>query len=91
MCHPDFRVRGKIFATLPKPGNGLGMVKLTPFEQEVLVRAEPDIFSPVPGAWGTKGCTYVKLSAATKPKVRDALVAAWKNTAPKTLAQQLEE
>ena len=80
MQHPDFRVGGKIFATL-QPAKGLAMVKLTPDMQELIVRAEPEIFSPVPGAWGRQGCTYVKLSAATKPKLKDVLRAAHKNVA----------
>jgi hypothetical protein len=85
MGHPDFRVRGKIFATLRSPAAGWGMVKLTPFEQEVLVRAEPEMFVPVQGGWGSGGATNVRLSAATKPKVLDALKAAWRNTAPKSI------
>ena len=79
MQHPDFRVRGKIFATLPK--KGVGMVKLTPFEQEVLMRAEPDTFSPAAGAWGRSGCTLVKLSAVKKSQLKDAIGAAYKNVA----------
>ena len=52
MAHPDFRVRGKIFATLGYPDESWGMVKLAPEEQEVLVAAEPAVFVPVKGAWG---------------------------------------
>ena len=91
MEHPDFRVRGKIFATLAHPKKGFAMVKLTPFQQDVLVRSKPDVFAPVPGGWGKRGATYVTLSAATKPQLRDALVIAWKNTAPKSLVKQFEE
>jgi hypothetical protein len=90
MNHPDFRVRGKIFATLG-PKEEWGMVKLTPEEQGVFIRTEPKVFVPVKGAWGRKGCTYVKLEAATEPSVRQALIAAWRNTAPKKLAEQFEE
>lgn len=90
MGHPDFRVRGKIFATLAHPAKGWAMVKLTPDQQEMLVRAEPKIFTPVHGGWGKRGATYVQLTAATKPKLRDALITAWKNTAPKTLVRDFE-
>ena len=86
--HPDFRVRGKIFATLG-PDDALGMAKLTPDQQALFVRTEPKVFQPVNGAWGRRGCTYVRLEAATEPAVRQALVAAWRNAAPKRLAQQL--
>jgi hypothetical protein len=88
MGHPDFRVRGKIFATL-WAGDEWGMVKLTPNEQDVFVQAAPKIFEPVQGAWGARGCTKVRLSAAKKGPVRRALIAAWRGTAPKRLAQQL--
>jgi hypothetical protein len=90
MGHPDFRVRGKIFATLG-PDEAWGMAKLTPEQQTLFVRTEPNVFQPVNGAWGRRGCTYVRLEAATEPSVRQALVAAWRNTAPKRLVQQLDE
>ena len=65
MGHPDFRVGGKIFATLWADGEW-GMVKLTPNEQDVFVQAAPKIFEPVKGTWGARGCTKVRLSAARK-------------------------
>lgn len=90
MGHPDFRVRGKIFATLGYPSTGWGVVKLTPTQQQAFVRAEPDVFVPVKGTWGRRGATTVRLRAANKSTVRKALVTAWVNTAPKRLARQLE-
>jgi len=90
MGHPDFRVRGKIFATLG-PDETWGMAKLTPEQQALFVRTEPDVFQPVNGAWGRRGCTCIRLAEATEPAVRQALVAAWRNTAPKRLAQQLDD
>lgn len=91
MGHPDFRVRGKIFATLGYPDDAWGMVKLTPGQQQLLVMAEPDVFVPVNGAWGRRGGTNVRLRAAKKAIVRRALALAWRNTAPKALAQQLPD
>jgi hypothetical protein len=67
------------------------MVKLTPEQQAVFVRTEPKVFQPVKGAWGRKGCTTVILQAAREPSVRQALVAAWRNTAPKRLVAELDE
>jgi hypothetical protein len=89
MGHPDFRVRGKIFATLSMPEDDRGMVKLTPDLQAIFVRTEPKVFQPCQGAWGKRGCTYVLLPTATEPSVRQALVAAWRNMAPKRLVQEL--
>src|SRR4051794_17153668 len=66
MGHPDFRVRGKIFATLG-PDEAWGMVKLTAEQQAVFLRTEPDVFQPVNGAWGRRGGTSVRLEAATEP------------------------
>ncbi len=88
MNHPDFRVAGKIFATLSYPNKECAMVKVTPVEQEMLVRAEPSVFSPVTGAWGRKGCTSVKLKAAKKTTLRHALEAAWHLAAPENLSQR---
>jgi hypothetical protein len=88
MNHPDFRVAGKIFATLGYPDKSWGMVKLTPFEQEMLVEAEPAVFIPANGAWGRQGSTTVNLKAAKKIVVRRALAAAWRLAAPASLSQQ---
>ena len=63
MNHPDFRVRGKIFATLG-PDQEWGMVKVTPDDQAVFIRTEPEVFQPVKGAWGRRGCTYVRVEKA---------------------------
>jgi hypothetical protein len=86
MNHPDFRVRGKIFATLGYPEDNCGMVKLTPEQQALFVRSEPAVFQPVKGGWGKRGCTNVCLANASAASVRQALTAAWRNTAPKRLA-----
>jgi hypothetical protein len=88
MDHPDFRVAGKIFATLGYPDAGWGMVKLTPLDQQLVVAAAPEIFVPAKGAWGRRGATCVQLRKAKPPQVRDAMAAAWRNTAPKRLASR---
>ena len=90
MNHPDFRVCGKIFATLGPDGNW-GMVKLTADQQASVVGAEPDVFQPASGAWGRRGATIVRLRNAKKLTVRKALIAAWRNTAPGRLAREYEE
>jgi hypothetical protein len=77
MGHPDFRVAGKIFATLGYPDTSWGMVKITPLEQRMFVEAEPKAFRPSAGAWGRRGATSVKLTAVKKTTLRRAMAAAW--------------
>jgi hypothetical protein len=90
MGHPDFRVGGKIFATLGYPDGKWAMVKLTLDQQEALCTAEPEVFVPVKGKWGAKGATNVRLRPATRRSVGLALMAAWRNVAPKALADQVQ-
>jgi hypothetical protein len=91
MDHPDFRVAGKVFATLGCPEKGWGMVKLLPKEQVFFIEAEPDVFAPAKGSWGLRGATTVRLRTAEKATLRRALEAAWRNVAPKRLAAQCDE
>jgi hypothetical protein len=78
MGHPDFRANGRIFASL-NAKEDQGTVKLTPEEQQELMRAYPKVFMPAAGAWGRQGWTVVQLSAATKTAVRTAVLLAWQN------------
>jgi hypothetical protein len=84
--HPDFRVGGKVFATIGYPDERYAMVKLTPAQQAKLVTEAPDMFAPVPGGWGRGGSTNVILAAADKAMVQSALAIAWENVALKRLA-----
>jgi hypothetical protein len=83
MGHPDFRVGGKIFATLGYPGREFAMVQLTPEQQELFLRTESKTFRPVPGGWGRKGSTHVLLKTAKKTAVHEALRVAYTNRASK--------
>jgi hypothetical protein len=87
MNHPDFPVRNKIFATLG-PNETWGMVKLTPDQQSSVARTEPGVFKPASGAWGRRGSTIVHLHDADEASVRQALIAAWRNTTPKGTLQK---
>jgi hypothetical protein len=87
MGHPDFRIRGKIFATIG-PGGEWGMVKLSPEQQAAFVRDEPEAFQTSQGAWGRGGATKVCFENARPSIVRPALLAAWRNTAPKSLLRE---
>ncbi|MGI8433018.1 MAG: MmcQ/YjbR family DNA-binding protein [Chthoniobacterales bacterium] len=88
MGHPDFRVGGKIFATLGYPDAGSGVVMLTAEEQEEFVRAQPKVFRPAAGAWGRRGSTVVRLDALDAATLRRAITLAWKTRAPKRLTRQ---
>ena len=85
MNHPDFRVAGKIFATLDYPDKYRGMVKLSPEDQHYFSKDYPDTFVPVKGTWGRRGATSVCLKAAKKDVLAKAIAAAWHNAAPKRL------
>jgi len=85
--HPDFRVAGKVFATLGYPDKAWAMLKLTPEQQHFFSKDHPEVFASVKGAWGRKGATSVALKAAKKEAVEKALRAAWLNRAPKRLTK----
>jgi hypothetical protein len=90
MNHPDFRVGGKIFATLSEDGTK-GMAKLKPDQQQYFLRVEGACFEPASGAWGHGGATLIDLSVANEKPVRSALNAAWRNTAPKSALAKLDD
>ena len=73
MNHPDFRVAGKIFASLGVPDKNWGMVKLTPQQQRTFIEKAPEVFKPCSGAWGRQGYTNVYLPFAKTNIVRAAL------------------
>jgi hypothetical protein len=88
--HPDFRVGGKVFATLGYFDKNWGMVKLWPDQQAEFADAQPKVFVPAKGAWGRKGATCVLLKSVKKAALRKALEAAWLNAAPKKLAAKFQ-
>jgi hypothetical protein len=81
MHHPDFRLAGKIFASLGVPDKNWGMVKLTAEQQRRFIQKAPKVFELYSGAWGRQGATKVYLPAATISIVRTALDAAARNVA----------
>lgn len=88
MGHADFRVGGRIFATLGYPSDRFAMVKLSPQDQDLIVRDHPRVFSPAAGKWGAAGSTRVSLDEAVEasaPAVLVALEEAWRRRAPKRL------
>jgi hypothetical protein len=87
MDHPDFRVNGRIFATLHHDRKW-GMVKLTPEQQQAFVRDLPAAFKPENGAWGRQGCTAVRLGEVDEDTLGEALTLAWRNAAEKTVRRR---
>jgi hypothetical protein len=81
----DFRVGGKIFATLALASEGYGVLLLTPEQQAGMVADAPKIFSPVPGGWGRLGSTRVRLAKVAPDILEAALRTAWLRKAPKRL------
>lgn len=83
MGHPDFRVNGRIFATLGYPDQKYGAVNLTPDQQRTFVQ-EHDALSPVKGAWGAQGATLVHLATVDEETLGAAMTLAWQNAVAKT-------
>jgi hypothetical protein len=78
MGAPDFRVGGRVFATLASEDEGYGNLKLTPEMQADFVREAPEIFVPIHGGWGRMGMTHIRLANASEDVLAGALRAAWK-------------
>ena len=74
----DFRVGGRIFATLASVKQGYGNLMLTPEQQAAFVAEEPDVFVPIAGGWGRMGCTHLVLAKANEDLMTGALRTAWK-------------
>jgi hypothetical protein len=74
----DFRVGGRIFATLASQKQGYGNLMLTPEQQAEFVDGQPELFLPIPGGWGKSGVTHIRLGKATEDVLEGALRAAWK-------------
>lgn len=79
----DFRVGGRIFATLASAKQGYGNLMLTVEQQQAFVAEEPDVFLPIPGGWGRMGMTHIRLAAANEDLMAGALRTAWKLRAEK--------
>jgi len=78
MGSPDFRVGGRIFATLASQNLGYGNLMLSPEQQADFVAEAPEAFLPVKGGWGRMGATHVHLAVVSEDVLEGALQAAWK-------------
>lgn len=79
----DFRVGGRIFATLAQAAHGYGNLMLTPEQQAAFIAEAPDLFPPVKGGWGRMGATHIRLAEASEDVLTGALHTAWKNRVEK--------
>jgi hypothetical protein len=77
MGSPDFRVGGRIFATLASQNQGYGNLMLTPEQQADFVTELPQVFHPIRGGWGRMGMTHIRLEEASEDVLAGALRAAW--------------
>ena len=77
MGAPDFRVGGRIFATLSSQDRAYGNLMLTPSIQADFVRELPAVFVPIKGGWGRMGMTHMLLAKATEDVLAGALRTAW--------------
>lgn len=77
MGSTDFRVGGRIFATLAHEKQGYGNLMLTPEQQAAFVEEAPAVFLPISGGWGRMGATHIRLDAATDDVLAGALRTAW--------------
>ena len=84
----DFRVGGRIFATLASVKDGFGNLMLTPEMQAEFVAEEAEVFLPVHGGWGRMGATHIRLAAANRELLEGALRAAWKSRVEKNEANR---
>jgi hypothetical protein len=78
MGAPDFRVGGRIFATLASQSQGYGNLMLTLDQQAAFVEELPEIFLPIAGGWGRMGMTHIRLASASEDVLAGALRTAWK-------------
>jgi len=74
----DFRVGGRIFATLASQDQGYGNLMLSPEQQAAFLDHQPDLFLPVSGGWGRMGATHIRLAPASEDVLAGALRTAWK-------------
>ncbi len=73
----DFRVGGRIFATLASQKEGYGNLMLAPEQQAEFVQELPEVFLPFHGGWGRMGATHIRLAKASEDVLVGALRTAW--------------
>jgi hypothetical protein len=82
----DFRVRNRIFASLPDAASAV--LKLTREQQDMLNDAEPALFAAISGGWGARGWTRLALENCDEATLQSVLWMAWRNAAPAGLVKR---
>jgi|SRR6516225_793603 len=90
MGSPDFRVGGRIFATLASAKQGYGNLMLTPEQQAMFVEELPEVFAPIKGGWGRMGMTHIRLAKASEDVLAGALRASWQLRRSKNAAGRVK-
>jgi len=82
----SFRVRGKIFATLPpsKEGRDLVVLKLPTLVKESLQETDAGAVLSL-GAWDRGGWTQLDIGRMDRDRLADLIRLAWRQVAPKSL------
>jgi len=87
----EFRMVRRIFASLEGPADSVATIILTAEQQATFLHTAPGVFLPAAGGWGRLVSTLVRLVQASAAIVEGALVASWRNVAPKALLKQLDQ
>ena len=82
-----FWVKNRIFATIHEDKNYV-MVRLSLIDQSVFCSYNKEVIFPVPGGWGKHGATFINLKKVRKSMFHDALITAWKFTAPAKIVEK---
>jgi hypothetical protein len=83
---PSFRVRNRIFATVPDDGH----VRVMAPEEEILGAVEQDPSACAPFYWGKRlACVVVTTAAADREQLHGLLEDAYLHKAPRALREQI--
>jgi hypothetical protein len=81
----SFRVRGKIFATVPDDRN----LRVMADEGDILAAVAEDPAACSPLRWGSRiACVVVELALARRELVEELLTDAWRRKAPRVLVRE---
>lgn len=86
----SFRVKGKIFTTVSEKNQRI-TVKLSEVDQDVFSVFDKSCIYPVPNKWGKQGWTFIELTCVHPDILKDALVAAYCEVAPKKLVDLVKK
>lgn len=82
-----FKVKGKIFVTLNLPERR-ATLHFSLENQDLFSAVSQGSIHPVPNKWGKYGWTTVHLDTVHPELLHDALLVAWRDTAPEAFQQQ---